>query len=116
MAINNPLRVLPAQMPEVVEPVEMAAEAEEDFDLSELMGDVLDSAGGDGDDDDDDYGSDAGMSERGPARLSKKKKKKKKKDGGKKDKKDGGKKDKKEGGKKAKKEGGKKKKKSKKEL
>eukprot|EP01052_Picozoa_sp_SAG31_P038526 SAG31_NODE_5168_length_2702_cov_2.425663_2_plen_231_part_00 len=77
-ALTSNLKELPA----LVEPVEIAPAEEDDFDLSELMGDVLDSAG---DEDDDDYG-DGGMSERGPARLNKKKKKKKKKGGDKEDK------------------------------
>ena len=82
-----------AQLPEVVEPMDPAAAAEEDdFDLSELMGDVMD-AGDDAGDDDDDDDDMAGMTERGPARLKKKKGKKDKKK--KKDKKDKKKKDKK---------------------
>ena len=59
------------ELPEVVEPVAMPVE-EDDFDLSELMGDVM--GGNDEDDDnDDDYDN---PNERGPARLKKKKKKK----------------------------------------
>jgi hypothetical protein len=91
-----------AQLPEVVEPAAAVIE-EDDFDLSELMGDVMD-AGDDVEDDDDDDDDMAGMTERGPARLKKKKK-------GKKDKK---KKAKKEAKKEAKKDKDKKKKKGKK--
>ena len=95
-----------AELPEVVEPAEAVVE-EDDFDLSELMGDVMDAGDDDmGDDDDDD--DDAGISERGPARLKKKKGKKAKK--AKKEKKE--KKEKKDGGDKTKKK--KKKKKGKK--
>jgi len=70
-----------AALPEVVEPAAIVEVEEDDFDLSELMGDVMDGGDSVDDDDDDDYGG--GESERGPARLKKKKKKKK----GKKDKK-----------------------------
>ena len=94
-----------AELPEVVEPAEAIVE-EDDFDLSELMGDVMDAGDDDmGDDDDDD--DDAGISERGPARLKKKKGKKGKKDKkAKKEKKE--KKEKKDGGDKKKKKKGKK--------
>ena len=66
-----------AALPEVVEPAAIVEE-EDDFDLSELMGDVMDGGDSVDDDDDDDYGG--SESERGPARLKKKKKKKGKKD------------------------------------
>ena len=66
-----------AALPEVVEPA-ANVEEEDDFDLSELMGDVMDGGDSVDDDDDDDYGG--SESERGPARLKKKKKKKGKKD------------------------------------
>lgn len=59
------------ELPAVVEPVAMDAVEEEDFDLSELMGDVM--GGGDdvasADDDEEEYNN---PNERGPARLKKK--------------------------------------------
>jgi hypothetical protein len=96
-------------LPDVVEPLPPPTEEEDDFDLSELMGDVMgDEASLDDDDDDDEEGS-ANPNERGPARFNKKKKKK-----GKKGKKDKG--DKKEKGDKKSEKSGKKKKKAKSEL
>jgi hypothetical protein len=107
-AVRNTKRVLTmnvAELPEVLEPAEVATEEEDDFDLSELMGDVMDAGDDDGDDDDDDD-NEGPMTERGPARLKKKKKgkkakkekkEKKEKKAKKEEKTDNGKKEKKKG-------------------